>query len=837
MMSPSDEILSRQHVLVEDDRTGTSHETLRRAVLDNLFYIQGKFPGIATPNDYYMALAYTVRDRLLHRWVKTVETWLQEDVKIVCYLSAEFLMGPHLGNNLLNLGIEDPVRQAVAATGQNLDELLKQEEEPGLGNGGLGRLAACYLDSLATLEVPAIGFGLRYEHGIFHQAIRDGWQVEMTDNWLHLGNPWEIPRPENHFEVKLGGHTERIRDADGKEQVCWIPDRVVKGTPFDTPISGYRVNTCNTLRLWKAEAAESFDFQAFNTGDYYGAVDEKVASENLTKVLYPNDEPIAGKQLRLEQQYFMVSCSLQNIIDIHRQAGGQLEYLHKLWAVQLNDTHPAVAVAELMRLLVDEHRVEWDQAWHVTVETCGYTNHTLLPEALEKWPLPLFARVLPRHLEIIYEINQRFLESVERRFPGDNDRLARMSLIDENGLKSVRMANLACVGSHAINGVAALHTELVKKDVLRDFYEMMPEKFSNKTNGVTPRRFVALSNPGLSRLITRHIGDGWIKNLDELRGLEAFAEQQDFQSEWQSIKRENKLRLAELVRERTGIETDPDSLFDILVKRIHEYKRQHLSVLHIITLYNQIKENPAADVTPRTFIFGGKAAPGYHLAKLIIKLINGVAEVVNTDADVGGRLKVVFLPDFDLKSGQLIYPAADLSEQISMAGKEASGTGNMKFSMNGALTIGTLDGANIEIREEVGADNFFLFGLTVEQVKERKAGGYNPGEYYDSDKTLRRAMDQIRSGVFSRGDTQMFEPLVRALLQWDEYLVLADYRSYIKCQDQASQLYRDQNLWTRAAILNVARMGKFSSDRSIRQYCEDIWHARPVPIELAPLEI
>jgi starch phosphorylase len=837
MMSPSDEILSRQHVLVEDDRTGTSHETLRRAVLDNLFYIQGKFPGIATPNDYYMALAYTVRDRLLHRWVKTVETWLQEDVKIVCYLSAEFLMGPHLGNNLLNLGIEDPVRQAVAATGQNLDELLKQEEEPGLGNGGLGRLAACYLDSLATLEVPAIGFGLRYEHGIFHQAIRDGWQVEMTDNWLHLGNPWEIPRPENHFEVKLGGHTERIRDADGKEQVCWIPDRVVKGTPFDTPISGYRVNTCNTLRLWKAEAAESFDFQAFNTGDYYGAVDEKVASENLTKVLYPNDEPIAGKQLRLEQQYFMVSCSLQNIIDIHRQAGGQLEYLHKLWAVQLNDTHPAVAVAELMRLLVDEHRVEWDQAWHVTVETCGYTNHTLLPEALEKWPLPLFARVLPRHLEIIYEINQRFLESVERRFPGDNDRLARMSLIDENGLKSVRMANLACVGSHAINGVAALHTELVKKDVLRDFYEMMPEKFSNKTNGVTPRRFVALSNPGLSRLITRHIGDGWIKNLDELRGLEAFAEQQDFQSEWQSIKRENKLRLAELVRERTGIETDPDSLFDILVKRIHEYKRQHLSVLHIITLYNQIKENPAADVTPRTFIFGGKAAPGYHLAKLIIKLINGVAEVVNTDADVGGRLKVVFLPDFDLKSGQLIYPAADLSEQISMAGKEASGTGNMKFSMNGALTIGTLDGANIEIREEVGADNFFLFGLTVDQVKERKARGYNPAEYYDSDETLRRAMDQIRSGVFSRGDTQMFEPLVRALLQWDEYLVLADYRSYIKCQDQASQLYRDQNLWTRAAILNVARMGKFSSDRSIRQYCEDIWHARPVPIELAPLEI
>jgi len=836
-MPSTNDIISRKTVLVEDDRTGTSQETLRRALLDNLFYIQGKFPEIASTNDYYMALAYTVRDRLLHRWIKTVETWLNKGVKIVCYLSAEFLMGPHLGNNLLNLDLEEPVRQAVEAVGQNLDTLLKQEEEPGLGNGGLGRLAACYLDSLTTLEMPVIGYGLRYEHGIFHQEIRDGWQVELTDNWLHLGNPWEIARPEIAFEIKIGGHTVWDRDADEREQVRWVPDRVVKGTPYDTPISGYRVNTCNTLRLWKAEAAESFDFQAFNTGDYYGAVDEKVSSENLTKVLYPNDEPIAGKQLRLEQQYFMVSCSLQNIVDMHLEIFGRLDNLHELWAVQLNDTHPAVAVAELMRLLVDDHQMEWDPAWHITVETCGYTNHTLLPEALEKWPLPLFARVLPRHLEIIYEINRRFLDSVQLRFPGDNDRLARMSLIDENGAKSVRMANLACVGSHAINGVAALHTELVKKDVLRDFYEMMPEKFSNKTNGVTPRRFLALSNPGLSRLITRHIGDQWIKRLDELRGLEAFAEQQDFQSEWQQIKRENKLRLAELVKERTGIETDPDSLFDILVKRIHEYKRQHLSVLHIITLYNRIKESPEADLTPRTFIFGGKAAPGYYLAKLIIKLINGVAEVVNSDSDVGGRLKVAFLPDFDLKSGQLIYPAADLSEQISMAGKEASGTGNMKFAMNGALTIGTLDGANIEIREEVGAENFFLFGLTVEQVKERKARGYSPKEYYDSDEQLRRTIDQIRSGVFSRGDASLFEPLVDSLLWRDEYLVLADYRSYLECQDHAGQLYRNQNQWTRAAILNVARMGKFSSDRSIREYCEDIWHTRAVPIDLAPLEI
>ncbi len=836
-MSPTDEIMSRKHILVEDDRTGTSLETLRRAVLDNLFYLQGKFPAIATPNDYYMALAYTVRDRMLHRWLKTVESWLQKDIKVVCYLSAEFLMGPHLGNNLLNLGIEEPVREAVEAIGQNLDELIKQEEEPGLGNGGLGRLAACYLDSLATLEVPAIGFGIRYEHGIFHQEIRNGWQVEMTDNWLHLGNPWEIARPEVHFEVKLGGRTVWEEDAEGRLRVRWIPDWVVKGTPYDTPISGYRVNTCNTLRLWKAEAAESFDFQAFNIGDYYGAVDEKVASENLTKVLYPNDEPIAGKQLRLEQQYFFVSCSLQNIIKIHLQAGGQLEHLHKRWALQLNDTHPAIAVAELMRLLVDEHLMDWDKAWQITVETCGYTNHTLLPEALEKWPLPLFARVLPRHLEIIFEINRRFLDDVRLRYPGDKDRLARLSLIDESGGKYVRMANLACVGSHAINGVAALHTELVKQDVLRDFYEMMPEKFSNKTNGVTPRRFVALSNPGLSRLITRHIGDRWVKDLGELRRLETFADNKDFQIDWRRIKHENKQRLAKLVDERTGITADPDSLFDILVKRIHEYKRQHLKVLHIITLYNRIKQNPEIDVTPRTFIFGGKAAPGYFLAKLVIKLINAVAEVVNTDPAVGNRLKVVFLPDFDVKSAQVIYPAADLSEQISTAGKEASGTGNMKFSMNGALTIGTLDGANIEIREEVGPENFFLFGLTAEQVKERKTRGYNPRAHYDSDEQLRQVIDQIRSGFFSRGDSRLFQPLVDALLQRDEYLTLADYRSYLECQDKVGQLYRDQNQWTRAAILNVARMGKFSSDRSIREYCQDIWHARPVPIELTPVNI
>jgi starch phosphorylase len=624
----------------------------------------------------------------------------------------------------------------------------------------------------------------------------------------------------------------RERDADGRERVRWIPDRVVKGTPFDTPISGYRVNTCNTLRLWKAEAAESFDFQAFNVGDYYGAVDKKVISENLTKILYPNDEPIVGKRLRLEQQYFFVSCSLQNIIDIHLEAGGRLEELHKLWAVQLNDTHPAVAVAELMRLLVDEHAMDWDTAWHTTVETCGYTNHTLLPEALETWPLELFQRVLPRHLEIIYEINHRFLQQVRDRYPGDDARLARMSLIDEAGERSVRMANLACVGSHAINGVAALHTELVKKDVLRDFFEMMPEKFSNKTNGVTPRRFMVLSNPGLAELIKRTVGDGWATDLTTLRDLEPQAEDPDFQTKWQRIKLENKYRLADLIKKQTGIQVDPKSIFDIMVKRIHEYKRQHLMVLHIISLYQRLKAEPDLDIVPQTFIFSGKAAPGYDLAKRIIKLIHAVGAVVNNDPDIKERIRVAFLPDLSVKIGQLIYPAADVSEQISMAGKEASGTGNMKFALNGALTIGTLDGANVEMREEVGAENFFLFGLTAEQVAERKASGYSPYEVYQSDPALKATIDAVASGQFSNGDPYLFKPIVDALLYRDEYLVLADFADYVACQHKVNDAYRDTAHWTRMSILNVARMGKFSSDRSIKEYCDEIWKAAPLSVDL-----
>jgi len=819
-------------VLVEDDRTGTSIETLHRAILDNLFYIQAKFPEVATQNDYYLALARTIRDRIVHRWIRSLETIISSKVKIVCYLSAEYLPGPHLANHIINLDLYTPVHRAIEAIGQDLEALIEQEEEPGLGNGGLGRLAACYMDSLATMEIPSLGFGIRYEHGIFHQEIRNGEQVETTDNWLHLGNPWEIRRPEVQFYVKLGGHTEHYHDSDGRLRVRWIPHRIVKGVPYDTPISGYKVNTCNTLRLWKAEACEGFDFTAFNKGDYYGAVDEKVASENLTKVLYPNDEPVAGKRLRLEQQYFFVSCSLQNIVYLHSRFSASFDNFHDVWAVQLNDTHPAVAIPELMRLLVDEQLMEWEKAWNIVQKTMAYTNHTLLPEALEKWPLQLFADVLPRHIEIIYEINQRFLDQVGLRYPGDDGRLSRMSLIDETGDKYVRMANLACVGSHAVNGVAELHTELLKQTVLRDFYEMTPEKFNNKTNGVTPRRFMVLSNPGLSDLITERIGDAWIKDLSALRGIEAFADDAKFQEEWRRVKRLAKQRLADLILEKTGIRVNVDSLFDIQVKRIHEYKRQHLMVLHIVTLYNRLKKNPEAEITPRTFIFGGKAAPGYFMAKLIIRLIHAVADVVNQDPDVRDRLKVVFLPDFSVKIGQRVYPGADLSEQISTAGKEASGTGNMKFSMNGALTVGTLDGANIEILEEVGAENFFHFGLTAEQVTELKASGYNPMERYQSNLQLKEAVDRIASGFFSQGNNTLFKPLVDRLLYHDEYLLFADYPSYMGCQDRIGQTYENQKVWTRMSILNVARMGKFSSDRSIMEYCNEIWNVKAIPINL-----
>jgi starch phosphorylase len=803
---------------------------LRQSFLDNLFCGLGRMPMAATPNDIYTALALSVRDRVHKQGVRTMEAAMEQEARVVAYLSAEFLPGPHLANNVLNLGIVEPAREALSAFGLDLDQVIEQEEEPGLGNGGLGRLASCYMDSLASVEVPAIGYGIRYEFGIFEQAVKNGWQVEMTDKWLRYGNPWEIVRPDIYYEVKFGGHTEAGRDEHGRYQVRWLPDTEVKGEAYDTPILGYRVGTCNILRLWKAEAVESFDFAAFNHGDYYRAVADKMESENITKVLYPNDELAQGKALRLQQQYFFVSCSLQDMIRVHRGLNRPLETFHEKWAVQLNDTHPAIAVAELMRLLVDEHAMDWDTAWNVTRNTFAYTNHTLLPEALERWSVNLIGRLLPRHLEIIYEINARFLDEVRMAFPGDNARLSRMSLIDESGERFVRMAHLAVVGSHRVNGVARMHSDLLKQTVMHDFAELWPEKFCNVTNGVTPRRFLAVANPRLARLITESIGEQWLFDLYQLRKLEPLADDKALQQRWREVKLANKQDLAALLKVRTGVDADPGSLFDIQVKRIHEYKRQHLNVLYILSLYLRLMRDPKADIPSRTFIFAGKAAPGYFMAKLIIKLISAVAEKVNHDAAVRGRLAVVFLPDFSVKSAQHIYPAGDLSEQISMAGKEASGTGNMKFALNGALTIGTLDGANVEIREEVGRENFFLFGLTVDEVRELKQRGYRPHEVVEKNASLREVLDFIASGALAGGDRNLFRPLLDRLLHDDPFLVLADYPAYVDCQEQVSALWRDQRAWTRKAILNVAHMGKFSSDRSIRDYCEQVWRIKPVKV-------
>jgi glycogen phosphorylase len=814
----------------ESDRTGTTIESLKRAFLENLFYVQGKPPALATSHDYYMALAFTVRERILQHWNDSALAYTQQQARTVCYLSAEFLLGPHLGNNLINLGLYEPMKQAIEELGLDFDELLEEEEEPGLGNGGLGRLAACYLDSLATLEIPTLGYGIRYEFGIFDQDIRDGWQVELTDKWLRYGNAWELIRPEWTVTVPFGGHTESYRNSQGVHRSRWVPALEVKGVPYDTPTLGYNVNTANTLRLWKAEASESFDFQSFNTGDYYGAVYAKVNAENITKVLYPNDDWFQGKVLRLQQQFFFVSCSLQDMIRIMKGQKIPIERFHEKFAVQLNDTHPAIAVAELMRLLVDQEFLAWDEAWEITQKTLAYTNHTLMPEALERWQIDLFRDLLPRHLEIIYEINQRFVDALRVRFIGDEARLARMSLIDESGDRYVRMANLACVGSHAINGVAALHSELLKETVLKDFYECFPEKFSNKTNGVTPRRFMVLSNPQLSKLITERIGDGWVTELEQLRQLEQFVDDPAFCKQWREIKQSIKQSLANHIGKNYGVTINVNSIFDIQAKRIHEYKRQHLNLLHIVTLYNRVKANPNIDMTPRTFLFGGKAAPGYAMAKLMIKLITAVGDVVNNDPDVRDRIKVVFLKDYNVKFAQNVYPAADLSEQISTAGKEASGTGNMKFAMNGALTIGTLDGANVEIMEQVGQENFFLFGLTTPEVESLKHRGYHPMDYYNQNADLQLVIDRISSGVFSHGDKQLFQPIVDNLLHHDPYLLLADYQAYIDCQDRVAAAYRDQDHWTRMSILNTARMGMFSSDRSIREYCKEIWNVNAVKV-------
>ena len=819
------------HPGVEDVRTGMTKDALRRAIEDHLSYSLGRPAALLTSQHYYHALALAVRDRMQKRWGDTTQTYLDLSRKVAVYLSAEFLLGPHLGNNLLNLGLEHEARAALAELGQNYDEVLACEEEPGLGNGGLGRLAACYLDSLATLERPAVGYGIRYEFGIFDQEIRDGWQVEKTDNWLDEGNPWEIAKPELSQVVKWGGHTESYTDERGEYRVRWIPQRQVKGMYYGTPIQGYGVNTCNTLALWSAHALQSLALDAFNAGDYYRAMEDQVQSETVTKVLYPNDEPEVGKQLRLLQQYFFVSCSLQDILHLLEDfAQLPVTELPNRVAIQLNDTHPSIAVAELMRLLIDERDLEWDQAWQITVATLGYTNHTLLPEALETWPLAMFARFLPRHLELIYEINRRFLDEVRAAFPGDEARIRRMSIIGEDGDRTIRMAYLATVGSHAINGVAAMHSELVKTTILKDFCDMWPERFFNKTNGVTPRRFVALANPGLRQLLDETISGDWLTNLTRLRELEPLADDPALQKRWREVKRDNKARLADYVQAHTGVDLNPDWMFDVQVKRIHEYKRQHLNALQVVAQYLRIKNGQAEGMAPRTVIFGGKAAPGYFIAKLIIKLINSVGETVNNDPDVNRRLKVAFIPNFNVQNGQLIYPAADLSEQISTAGKEASGTGNMKFMMNGALTIGTLDGANVEMREEAGAENFFLFGLDVDEVHALKARGYRPRDFIEGNAELAAVLGLIADGEFTHGDGNVFAPLISNLVNHDYFLVLADYADYVRSQDEVSATWRDTAAWTRMSILNSARSGKFSSDRSIAEYCDEIWNVGPVTV-------
>jgi len=800
-------IAAMDHLELRDDP-----ESIARDLVAKLHFELAKFEGVATTNDHFLALAYAVRDRMMNRWVHGARAVLENKQRTIAYLSAEYLIGPQLGSNVQALGIEDEVRGALRGLGLSYDELVEHEEEPGLGNGGLGRLAACYMDSLATLDISAVGYGLRYEFGIFDQQIRDGWQVERTDRWLRKGNPWEIRRYEIEHEVGFAGRVEWHEGAPK-----WIPDRIVNGVPYDTPVAGYGTTRTNFLRLWSASAAEDFDLDAFQVGEYWRAVDAKIRSENLTKVLYPNDSSPAGKQLRLEQEYFFVSCSLQDAIRLLQIGGASVRELPELLAIQLNDTHPALAVPELMRLLIDVHGLTWDEAWAITHRAVAYTNHTLLPEALETWPLPLFEHLLPRHLQIIFEINRRFLDEVRAKFPGDAARLRRMSLIGEDGDRQVRMAYLATVASHRVNGVAELHSRLLRETVLRDFAELWPERFTNVTNGVTPRRFVALANPKLSELVTEAIGDGWIRNLDQLRELEPLAEDRAFCERWAKVKLANKTALAT----HLGGRFDPAAMLDAQCKRIHEYKRQHLNLLHVITLFDRIRRGEQL-ATPRTIVLAGKAAPAYRAAKLIIRLAHGIADAIDADPRARELLRVVFVPDFSVKVAQRIYPAADLSEQISTAGMEASGTGNMKFTLNGALTIGTLDGANVEIRDAVGGEHFFLFGMTAEEVLARKRAGYHPRDVHEAE--LSRALDLIAAGTFSGGDRDMFAPLVWDLRERDPFLVCADFRAYVDCQRRVDAAWRVPAAWTRSSILNVARAGRFSSDRSIRDYVRLIWN-------------
>ena len=788
--------------------------SLSNGITERLFYTLGKRPDTATSHDIYMALSYAVRDQMMSYYLTD-----SKPQKEVAYLSAEFLIGPQLGNNLLNLGLQKEAEEALKDYNLTLEQVLDLAEEPGLGNGGLGRLAACYMESLATLQIPATGYGIRYKYGIFKQQIKDKQQREVTDNWLHGEWPWELCYPDESVLVGFGGRVEGYTSDRGNYRVRWVPAEQVVAVPYDVLQLGYRVNSCERLRLWRADATETFDFYAFNIGDYMGSVEQSVSSETISKVLYPNDGTDQGKELRLKQQFFFVSASLQDMLRSLEKRNIPVEEFYNHYQVQLNDTHPSVAVAEMMRLLVDDRHIEWDIAWEIVTKSIAYTNHTLLPEALEKWDLRLFKNLLPRHLEIIYEINTRFLQTVRLKYPADDEMLGKLSIIDESGNKSVRMAHLATVGSHHVNGVAELHSDLIKKDLMPEFYDLWPHKFTNVTNGVTPRRWLASSNPSLATVLDEYVGNDWITNMDVLKNLEERAYDSTLLDKIGESKLLGKHNLAVYIQDNLGITVDPNSMFDVLVKRIHEYKRQHLRALEVVVQYLRIKNGH--EIVPRTVIFGGKAAPGYYMAKLIIHFINNIADVVNNDPDTKDLLKVVFLPNYSVKLGEKVYPAADLSEQISTAGKEASGTGNMKFQMNGALTIGTLDGANVEIRDLVGEENFFLFGKTESEITELKRNYYDPQHYIGTE--LGEALHLIECGHFSGGDREIFVPLIDNLCYHDPFFVMADFEDYIRTQDEVSAQWKKRDEWNHKSLINIARSGFFSSDRSIRDYCSKIW--------------
>ncbi len=810
-------------------RKGMKAEDIQESFANHLEYSLSKDRYTATMRDLYHSLALSIRDRMIEQWIKTQQHYYDNDVKRVYYLSAEYLMGRALMNNLINLEMYEEGKKAVEGLELDLGDLMEQEPDAGLGNGGLGRLAACFLDSMAAQEIPAYGYGIRYEFGIFEQVIRDLGQVELPDTWLKHGNPWEIERPEYSFTVKFYGKTRETTWPDGSPRTEWVDTHDVLGIPYDTPIGGYDNYTVNTLRLWSSRASTEFDLDYFQHGDYLKAVEEKNLSENISKVLYPNDNNFQGQELRLKQQYFFVSCSIRDIVRRYLVMHLNFDEFPEKVAIQMNDTHPSLAISELMRVLIDEQKLEWDKAWDITRQTCAYTNHTILSEALEEWPIGMFGDLLPRNLQIIYEINRRFLLEVRIRYPKDERRARRMSIIREEGGRKVRMAHLAIVGSHSVNGVAALHTELLKNDIFRDFEEMYPGRINNKTNGITPRRWLLTANPGLAGLISDNIGHGWIKDLDQLRKIEPLASDGSFREKFDAVKRANKRSLADITDDITGYSIDPDSIFDVQIKRIHEYKRQLLNILHIISCWVRLKQDPSFDMHPRTFLFGGKTAPDYYISKMTIRLICHAAEILNRDPATRDRLRLAFLPNYRVTLAERIIPAADLSEQISTAGYEASGTGNMKLSLNGALTIGTLDGANIEIMEEVGRENIFIFGLSAQEVKSL-APSYAARAYYEKDPLLKETIDLVYSGFFAPDDRNLFRPLMDHLLGSDRYLVLADFASYRECQEKTGELYAKRDEWIGKAILNVARMGKFSSDRTIMEYNRDIWHAPTLTI-------